>query len=80
MIDVLGHAELEAMREQSTSKETAAWLATQLRHFSDLSWHLLDEVCRGFSEGILLDNDRIIVPLHLKDNPRAFLEMQQSDT
>jgi hypothetical protein len=79
MIDVLGHSELEAMREQSR-KEAAAWLATQLRHFSDLSWHLFDEVCRGFSEGILLDNDRIIVPLHFKDNPRALLDMQQPDT
>lgn len=78
MIDVLGHMDLEPMREQSR-KDTTAWLATQLRHFSELAWHLLDEVCRGFSDGILLQNDRIIVPLHLKDNTRAFLDVQQPD-
>lgn len=76
MIDVLGHAELSVAREQSR-KDAAAWLATQVRHFSDLAWHLFDEVCRGFSDGILLDIDRIIVPLHLKDDPNA---LQRSDT
>lgn len=79
MIDVLGHKELNATREQSR-KEAAAWLAIQFRHYSDLAWHLFDEVCRGFSDGILLDIDKIIVPLHLKDNPHALHEMQQSDT
>lgn len=79
MIDVLGHAELNTMREQSR-KDAAAWLATQVRHYSDLAWHLFDEVCRGFSDGILLDNDRIIVPIHLKDKPPAFLERQRPDT
>lgn len=74
MIDVLGHTELNATREQSRI-DTAAWLSTQVRHFSDLAWHLFDEVCRGFSDGILLDIDRIIVPLHLKDNPQALLEI-----
>jgi len=56
MIDVLGHTELNANREQSRM-DSAAWLSTQVRHFSDLAWHLLDEVCRGFSDGILLDID-----------------------
>lgn len=70
MIDVLGHKDLNAVREQSR-KDAAAWLATQVRHYSDLAWHLFDEVCRGFSDGILLDIDRIIVPLHLKDNPSS---------
>ena len=79
MIDVLSHAELDATRMQSR-KDAADWLATQVRHYSDLAWHLFDEVCRGFSDGILLDIDRIIVPLHLKDNPHALLEMQRSDT
>jgi len=79
MIDVLGHAELSAIREQS-QKDAAAWLATQVRHYSDLAWHLFDEVCRGFSDGILLDIDRIIVPLHLKDNPHALHVTQQSGT
>ncbi|OGT13593.1 MAG: hypothetical protein A3F73_00195 [Gallionellales bacterium RIFCSPLOWO2_12_FULL_59_22] len=79
MIDVLGHAELNAMREQAR-KDAADWLATQVLHYSDLAWHLFDEVCRGFSDGILLDIDRIIVPLHLKDNPHALLEMQRPDT
>jgi hypothetical protein len=68
MIDVLGQTELDPAREQSR-KEAAAWLSTQVQHYSDLAWHLFDEVCRGFSDGILLDIDRIIVPLHLKDNP-----------
>ncbi|MBA4382576.1 MAG: hypothetical protein C0406_08440 [Sideroxydans sp.] len=77
MIDVLGHAELNDMREQSR-KDTAAWLTTQVRHFSDLAWHLFNEVCRGFSDGILLDIDRIIVPLHLKDSPHALHEMRRS--
>lgn len=80
MIDVLGHEELKDAREQSR-KDAAAWLIKQVAHFSDLAWHLLDEVCRGFSDGILLENDRIIVPLHFKDNPRALLDMlQQPDT
>lgn len=79
MIDVLGHTELNATREQAR-KDTAAWLTTQVRHYSDLAWHLFDEVCRGFSDGILLDIDRVIVPLHLKDNPHVLLEMQRPDT
>jgi hypothetical protein len=76
MIDVLGHEELGSVREQSR-EDAKAWLATQVRHFADLAWHLLNEVCRGFSDGILLENDRIIVPLHLKDSPDALLQMQQ---
>jgi hypothetical protein len=76
MIDVLGHEELNDAREQSR-KDATAWLATQVRHYSDLAWHLFDEVCRGFADGILLDIDRIIVPLHLKDNPDALAEMQR---
>jgi hypothetical protein len=79
MIDVFGRADLSAVRAQSR-KDAVVWLDTQVRHFSDLAWHLFDEVCRGFSDGILLDIDRIIVPIHLKDDPNALLEMQRSDT
>jgi len=79
MIDVLGHTELNANREQ-TRMDAAAWLSRQVRHFSDLAWHLFNEVCRGFSDGILLDIDRIIVPIHLKDDPRALVEVQRPDT
>jgi len=77
MIDVLGQEELNATREQSRV-DAKAWLAKQVRYFANLAWHLLDEVCRGFSDGILLENDRIIVPLHLKDNPDALLQIQQN--
>jgi hypothetical protein len=76
MIDVLGHEELCSTRDQARQDATA-WLAKQVLHFSDLAWHLLDEVCRGFSDEILLENDRIIVPLQCKDNPRALLDLQQ---
>lgn len=75
MIDILGHSDLSLMREQSR-KDATAWLTTQLRHYSDLSWHLFDEVCRGFSDGILLEINRIIVPVHLKDDPDALLKGQ----
>lgn len=70
MIDILGHTDLSPVREQSR-QDSAKWLSTQLRHHSDLCWHLFDEVCRGFSDGILLEIDRIIVPSHLKDAPDA---------
>ena len=76
MIDVLGHEELSNSRNQSR-RDATVWLAKQVAHFSDLTWHLFDEVCRGFSDGILLVNDRIIVPVHYKDNPRAPLDMQE---
>lgn len=66
MIDVLGHSELADARKQSRT-DAEKWLSRQLQHYSDLAWHLFDEVCRGFSEGILLDNDKMIVPTHLKD-------------
>jgi hypothetical protein len=79
MIDVLGHAELNATREQSRI-DSAAWLSRQLQHFSDLAWHLFNEVCRGFADGILLEIDRIIVPLHLKDDPHAIGEALKRDT
>lgn len=75
MIDILGHTDLGLVREQSR-KDATIWLTTQLRHYSDLSWHLFDEVCRGFSDGILLENDRIIVPSHLKDDPDALPKRQ----
>jgi hypothetical protein len=78
MIDVLGHAELNADREESR-RDAEAWLGTQIQHYSDLAWHLFDEVCRGFSDAILLDIDRIIVPLHLKDNPQALLKIRRPD-
>ena len=74
MIDVLGHDELKETRMQSRT-DASDWLLTHVRHYADLSWHLFDEVCRGFSDGILLDTDRIIVPLHLKDNPEPLLEL-----
>lgn len=67
MIDILGHIELVPVREQSR-KDAIKWLETQLHYYSDLCWHLFDEVCRGFSDGILLEIDRIIVPSHLKDD------------
>lgn len=79
MIDELGHVDLHIVREISRDK-AEAWLIAQTRHYSDLSWHLFDEVCRGFSDGILLDINRIIVPLHLKDNPEILLEMQLIDS
>ncbi|PXV53598.1 hypothetical protein SAMN04487785_116116 [Dyella jiangningensis] len=75
MIDVLGDVELNETRDQAR-KDAATWLSKQLRHASGLVWHLLDEVCRGFSDGILLDNDRIIVPNHLKDDLTAFRNAQ----
>jgi hypothetical protein len=79
MIDVLGHAELDTARKQSRN-DASVWLLKQLRYYSDLAWHLFDEVCRGFSDGILLDIDRIIVPLHLKDHPDAQRNVRQSHT
>ena len=79
MIEVLGHAELDVTRKQSRD-DAAAWLLKQVGHYSDLAWHLFNEVCRGFSDGILLDIDRIIVPLHLKDNPGALHNFNRCDT
>lgn len=79
MIDVLGHGEMSVAREQARADATA-WLLKQIRHYSDLAWHLFDEVCRGFSDGILLDVDRIIVPLHLKDDPGALPKLQRANT
>ena len=70
MIDVLGHSELSDARHRAR-KEATEWLVKQISYFSDLAWHLFDEVCRGFADGILLENDRVIVPLHCKDNPNA---------
>lgn len=72
LIDVLGHEELRETRVRSR-REAADWLLKQVQYSSDLAWHLLDEVCRGFSDGILLDIDRIIIPLPYKNNPGALL-------
>lgn len=71
MIDILGNIDLIPVREQSR-KDSIKWLETQLCHYSDLCWHLFDEVCHGFSDGILLEIDRIIVPSHLKDDPAPY--------
>ena len=79
MIDVLGHAELGPEREQSR-KDSASWLNKQLGYFSDLAWHLFDEVCRGFSDGILLEIDMIIVPMHFKDEPDPVRKRLQADS
>ena len=68
MIDIFGHTDLVPVREKSR-KDSMKWLEIQIRHYSDLCWHLFNEVCRGFSDGILLEIDEIIVPLHLKDDP-----------
>lgn len=73
LIDVLGREELRDSRVNSR-QEAEGWLAKQVQYSSNLAWHLLDEVCRGFSDGILLDIDRIIVPLLYKDNPGALLK------
>ncbi|MGY8627528.1 hypothetical protein [Chromobacterium violaceum] len=75
MIDILGHEEFGTMRTQSR-KDAANWLIKQIRHFSNLAWHLFDEVCRGFSDGILLsDINKIIIPLHFKDNQNTAHEI-----
>lgn len=71
MIDILGHTELVPVREQSR-KDATKWLETQIHYYSDLCWHLFDEVCRGFSDGILMEFDRIIVPSHLKDDSTPY--------
>jgi hypothetical protein len=79
LIDVLGREDLRATRVDSR-KAAREWLAKQVAYSSDLSWHLLNEVCRGFSEGILLDIDRIIVPLPYKDNPGALLNARNQQS
>jgi hypothetical protein len=70
LIDVLGHTDLHDARGEA-KKAAKDWLIKLISYSSDLVWHLLDEVCRGFSEGILLDIDRIIVPVQYKNNPDA---------
>lgn len=72
LIDGLGREELREARDIARN-EAKEWLTQQVTHFSALAWHLLNEVCRGFSDGILLENDRIIVPLHFKDDPGVLL-------
>jgi hypothetical protein len=76
LIDLLGRSELVDKREQCR-KEATEWVIKQITHFSRLAWHLLDEVCRGFSEGILLENDKLIVPSQFKDDPKALLDVQK---
>ena len=79
MIDILDHEELSTTRTQSR-KDAANWLIKQIRHLSDLAWHLFDEVCRGFSDGILInDINKIIIPLHFKDDQNTAHKMQQSN-
>jgi len=73
LIDALGQEELRDNRK-GAKEEAKEWLTQQVTHFSDLAWHLLNEVCRGFADGILLENDYIIVPIHYKDAPCALVE------
>lgn len=75
LIDVLGREDLHAARIEARGV-AQEWLTKQISYFSDLVWHLLDEVCRGFSEGILLDIDRMIVPVQCKDNPDALRDLK----
>ena len=75
IIGVLGHNALISERNNAR-RDANSWLLKQVQYFSDLSWHLFDDVCRGFSDGILLEIDRIIVPMHLKDDPKFSKDSQ----
>jgi hypothetical protein len=47
--------------------ETKEWLTKQIEHCRETCWQILDSICDVLAEGIITDNDYLIVPSNHKD-------------
>lgn len=78
-INSLGQSELKPLRDEAIQAATA-WLFKQSDRAAELCWALFDETCMVLAEGIITENDWIIVPIPFKDNPEPFLKDYSADT
>ncbi|MQP76361.1 hypothetical protein CQ393_10725 [Stenotrophomonas sp. MYb238] len=78
-INALGQSELKPLREEAVQAATA-WLFKQTDLAAEICWGLFDGTCMVLAEGIVTENDWIIVPIPFKDNPEPFLKDCAADT
>lgn len=67
----LDRKDLIPERDKAIDK-ARTWLLTQVDHFCATCWATLDGVCSVLAEGIITENDWVIVPLPFKDDPSPF--------
>jgi hypothetical protein len=78
-INSLGQDELKPVRDEAIQTATA-WLFKQTDRAAEICWALFDGTCMVLAEGIVTENDWIIVPIPFKDNPEPFLKDYSADT
>jgi hypothetical protein len=70
-IDVLGAAELEPRRVRAIAAATE-WLLRETKGVTEICWTLFDGACEVLAEGIVTDNDWLVVPMNYKDDRSPF--------
>jgi hypothetical protein len=78
-INALGQTELKPVRDEAI-QAAADWLFKQTDRAAEICWALFDGACMVLAEGIVTENDWIIVPIPFKDNPDPFLKDFNADT
>ena len=78
-IDILDQKDLIETREKAID-EARDWLFRQTDKAAEACWVAFDGACQVLAEGIVTDNDWIIVPLPFKDNPDPFMKDYRADT
>jgi len=78
-IDVIGQKEFAPKRKEATD-EARDWLFKQTDQARNTCWAVFDGTCQVLAEGIITENDWVIVPLPFKDNPEPFLQDFNADT
>ena len=59
----------EDLREEFVGSitDTRDWLVKQIEHCREACWQLLESICEVLAEGMITDNDWLIVPTNHKD-------------
>jgi hypothetical protein len=72
-INSLGQDDLKPAQAEAIRAATA-WLFKQTDRAAEICWELFDGACMVLAEGIVTENDWIIVPIPFKDNTEPFLK------
>ena len=78
-IDAMGHKDFVGEREKAID-EARAWLFKQLEYYGGKCWEVFDGVCMVLAEGIITENDWVIVPIPFKDDPSPFVGASEPST
>ena len=66
LVNSLGLIEFRLDRERATA-EARKWLFKQIEYWTEFVWVQFDSVCEVLNEGIVTENEWLIVPINYKD-------------